>query len=47
MKIKFLKPFRLYNPIGEDMTMDEGTVENMEIEDNPNIVWKDENEHDN
>ena len=33
MKIKFLKPFRLYNPIGDDMMMDEGTVENMEKED--------------
>ena len=33
MKIKFLKPFRIYNPIGDDMMMDEGTVENMEKED--------------
>ena len=33
MKIKFLKPFRLYNPIGDDMMMDEGTVETMEKED--------------
>ena len=33
MKIKFLKPFRLYNPIGDDMMMDEGTIENMEKED--------------
>lgn len=33
MKIKFLKPFRLYNPIGEDMMMDEGTIEDMEKED--------------
>lgn len=33
MKIKFLKPFRLYNPIGDDLMMDEGTVENMEKED--------------
>lgn len=33
MKIKFIKPFRLYNPIGDDMMMDEGTVENMEKED--------------
>ena len=33
MKIKFLKPFRLYNPIGDDMMMGEGTVENMEKED--------------
>ena len=30
MKIKFLKPFRLYNPIGVDLMMNEGTVENME-----------------
>ena len=29
MKIKFLKPFRLYNPIGDDMMMGEGAVENM------------------
>ena len=29
MKIKFLKPFRLYNPIGDDMMMGEGTVENV------------------
>lgn len=33
MKIKFLKPFRLYNPIGDDMMMNEGAVENMEKED--------------
>ena len=33
MKIKFLKPFRLYNPIGDDLMMNEGTVENMEKED--------------
>lgn len=33
MKIKFLKPFRLYNPIGDDMMMGEGAVENMEKED--------------
>lgn len=33
MKIKFIKPFRLYNPIGDDMMMDEGTIENMEKED--------------
>lgn len=33
MKIKFLRPFRLYNPIGEDFVMDKGTVENMEKED--------------
>ena len=33
MKIKFLKPFRLYNPIGDDMTMDEGAIDNMEKED--------------
>lgn len=33
MKIKFLKPFRLYNPIGDDMTMDEGVIDNMEKED--------------
>lgn len=33
MKIKFLKPFRLYNPIGDDMMMDEGTIETMEKED--------------
>lgn len=33
MKIKFLKPFRLYNPIGDDMMMDKGTIENMEKED--------------
>lgn len=30
MKIKFLKPFRLYNPIGDDLMMNEGTVENMD-----------------
>lgn len=29
MKIKFLKPFRLYNPIGDDMMMGEGAVENV------------------
>ena len=29
MKIKFLKPFRLYNPIGDDMMMGEGAIENM------------------
>lgn len=33
MKIKFLKPFRLYNPIGDDMMMGEGAIENMEKED--------------
>ena len=33
MKIKFLRPFRLYNPIGDDMMMDEGSIENMEKED--------------
>lgn len=33
MKIKFLRPFRLYNPIGDDMTMDEGAIDNMEKED--------------
>lgn len=33
MKIKFIKPFRLYNPIGDDMMMGEGTVETMEKED--------------
>ena len=33
MRIKFLKPFRLYNPIGDDMMMGEGAVENMEKED--------------
>ena len=33
MKIKFLKEFRLYNPIGDDMTMAEGAVDNMEKED--------------
>ena len=33
MKIKFLKEFRLYNPIGDDMTMDEGAIDNMEKED--------------
>ena len=33
MKIKFLKPFRLYNPIGDDIVMDEGAIENMEKED--------------
>lgn len=33
MKIKFIKPFRLYNPIGDDMMMDEGTIENMDKED--------------
>ena len=29
MKIKFLKPFRLYNPVGDDMMMGEGAIENM------------------
>ena len=29
MKIKFLKPFRLYNPIGDDMMMGEGAIENV------------------
>ena len=29
MKIKFLKPFRLYNPVGDDVMMGEGTVENI------------------
>ena len=29
MKIKFLKPFRLYNPIGDDVMMGEGAVENV------------------
>ena len=29
MKIKFLKPFRLYNPVGDDVMMGEGAVENM------------------
>ena len=29
MKIKFLKPFRLYNPIGDDMMIGEGAIENM------------------
>lgn len=33
MKIKFLKPFRLYNPIGDDMILDEGAIESMEKED--------------
>ena len=33
MKIKFLKPFRLYNPIGDDMMMAEGAIVNMEKED--------------
>lgn len=33
MKIKFLRPFRLYNPIGDDTTMDEGAIDNMEKED--------------
>lgn len=33
MKIKFIKPFRLYNPIGDDMMMAEGAIENMEKED--------------
>lgn len=33
MKIKFLKPFRLYNPIGDDMMMGEGAIENTEKED--------------
>lgn len=33
MKIKFLKPFRLYNPIGDDFMMAEGAIENMEKED--------------
>ena len=33
MKIKFLKEFRLYNLIGDDMTMDEGAIDNMEKED--------------
>lgn len=32
MKIKFIKPFRLYNPIGDDTMMGEGAVENMEKE---------------
>ena len=29
MKIKFLKPFRLYNPVGDDVMMGEGAIENM------------------
>lgn len=29
MKIKFLKPFRLYNPVGDDTMMGEGSVENV------------------
>ena len=29
MKIKFIKPFRLYNPIGDDMMMGEGAIENV------------------
>ena len=33
MKIKFLKPFRLYNPIGDCMMITEGAIENMEKED--------------
>lgn len=33
MKIKFLKPFRLYNPIGDCMMIAEGAIENMEKED--------------
>lgn len=33
MKIKFIKPFRLYNPIGDCMMMGEGAIENMEKED--------------
>lgn len=33
MKIRFIKPFRLYNPIGDDMMMAEGAIENMEKED--------------
>lgn len=33
MKIKFLKPFRLYNPIGDDMMMAEGAVVDLEKED--------------
>lgn len=33
MKIKFLRPFRLYNPIGDAFIRDEGTVEDMGKED--------------
>ena len=29
MKIKFIKPFRLYNPVGDDVMMGEGAIENM------------------
>ena len=29
MKIKFLKPFRLYNPVGDDVMMGEGAIENV------------------
>ena len=29
MKIKYLRPFRLYNPIGDAFIRDEGTVEDM------------------
>ena len=29
MKIKFLKPFRLYNPVGDDTMMGEGAIENV------------------
>lgn len=29
MKIKFLKPFRLYNPIGDDMMIGKGAIENV------------------
>ena len=33
MKIKYLRPFRLYNPIGDAFIRDEGTVEDMGKED--------------
>ena len=33
MKIKFLKPFRLYNPVGDDVMMGEGSVVDLEKED--------------
>lgn len=33
MKIKYLRPFRLYNPIGDALIRDEGTVEDMGKED--------------
>ena len=29
MKIKFIKPFRLYNPVGDDVMMGEGAIENV------------------